>query len=118
MECCYPSYTLLSLEMYHHFRILHKYIHNRIIVKINKCVKDSFVVIGKEGSTSDGENFVQELWDNANLHFEEVKHLAKKELINILKMVEINTQHEVFVIRIEAAYIFPLVCILNLPFEI
>lgn len=48
-------------------------------MKINKCVKESFVVIGKEGSTSDGEVFVQKLWDNANLHFEEVKHLAKKD---------------------------------------
>lgn len=48
-------------------------------MKINKCVKKSFVVIGKEGSTSDGEIFVQELWDNANLHFEEVRHLAKKD---------------------------------------
>ena len=48
-------------------------------MKINKCVKESFVVIGKEGSTSDGEIFVQELWDNANFHFEEVKHLAKKD---------------------------------------
>ncbi|MDE7253421.1 MAG: GyrI-like domain-containing protein [Acetatifactor sp.] len=48
-------------------------------MKINKCVKESFVVIGKEGSTSDGETFVQELWDNANSHFEEVKHLAKKD---------------------------------------
>lgn len=47
-------------------------------MKINKCVK-TFVVIAKEGSASDGEFFVQELWDNANLHFEEVKHLAKKD---------------------------------------
>ena len=48
-------------------------------MKINKCVKESFVVIGKEGSTSDGEIFVQKLWEDANLHFEEVKHLAKKD---------------------------------------
>lgn len=48
-------------------------------MKINKCVKGSFVVIGKEGSTSDGENFIQKLWDNANLHFGEVQHLAKKD---------------------------------------
>lgn len=48
-------------------------------MKINKCVKESFVVIGKEGSTSDGETFIQELWDNAVHHFEEVKHLAKKD---------------------------------------
>ena len=48
-------------------------------MKINTCVKESFVVIGKEGSTLDGEGFVQELWDNANLHFEEVRQLAKKD---------------------------------------
>lgn len=48
-------------------------------MKINKCVKESFIVIGKEGSTSDGENFIQTLWDNVNSHFEEVKHLAKKD---------------------------------------
>ena len=45
-----------------------------INVKINKCVKESFIVIGKEGSTSDGENFIQTLWDNANSHFDEVKN--------------------------------------------
>ena len=48
-------------------------------MKINTCVKESFVVIGKEGSTSDGGSFVQELWDKANLHFEEVRQLAKKD---------------------------------------
>lgn len=50
-----------------------------IFVKINKCVKESFVVIGKEGSTLDGEDFIQKLWDNANSHFDEVQHLAKKD---------------------------------------
>ena len=45
-------------------------------MKINKCVKKSFVVIGREGSTSDGEAFIQKLWDNANFHFGEVRHLA------------------------------------------
>lgn len=29
-------------------------------MKIDKCVKESFAVIGKEESTSDGESFVQE----------------------------------------------------------
>lgn len=48
-------------------------------MKINKCIKESFVVIGKEGSTSKGENFIRELWDDANSHFEEVRHLAKKD---------------------------------------
>jgi hypothetical protein len=48
-------------------------------VKINTCVKEPFAVIGKEGSTLDGENFIQKLWDDANSHFEEVRHLAKKD---------------------------------------
>ena len=46
-------------------------------MKIEKCVKKSFAVIGKEGSTSDGEGFIKRLWDNANSHFEEIQHLAK-----------------------------------------
>lgn len=48
-------------------------------MKIDKCKKASFVVIGKEGSTSDGEGFIQKLWDDANSHFGEVQHLAKKD---------------------------------------
>lgn len=48
-------------------------------MKVNKCIKESFVVIGKEGSTLDGENFIQKLWENANSHFEEVRCLAKKD---------------------------------------
>lgn len=48
-------------------------------MEVNKCVKESFVVIGKEGSTLDGEGFIQKLWDNANSHFEEIQHLAKKD---------------------------------------
>lgn len=44
-----------------------------------KVVKKSFVVIGKEGSTFDGEGFIPKLWDDANTHFGEVAHLAKKD---------------------------------------
>ncbi len=44
-----------------------------------RCEKKSFVVIGKEGSTLDGAGFIQKLWDNANSHFAEVQHLAKKD---------------------------------------
>lgn len=43
------------------------------------CSKESFVVIGKEGSTEDGSGFVQRLWADANAHFAEVAHLAKKD---------------------------------------
>ncbi len=48
-------------------------------MKIEKCMKESFVVIGKEGSTNDGTGFIQRLWEDANSHFNEVAHLAKKD---------------------------------------
>ena len=48
-------------------------------MKIEKRTKDTFVVIGKEGSTLDGHGFIQKLWLDANAHFSEVHHLAKKD---------------------------------------
>ena len=48
-------------------------------MKVKRCAKESFVVIGKEGSTLDGEGFIQRLWVDANSHFGEVQHLAKKD---------------------------------------
>lgn len=48
-------------------------------MEINRCVKESFTVIGKEGSTGDGEGFIMRLWEDANSHFEEVAELAKKD---------------------------------------
>jgi len=44
-----------------------------------KLKKEAFIVIGKEGSTLDGAGFIQNLWDDANSHFNEVVHLAKKD---------------------------------------
>jgi len=46
---------------------------------IKKCTKESFSVIGKEGSTNSGSGFVKELWDEANSHFDEIDSLAKKD---------------------------------------
>lgn len=48
-------------------------------MEIKQCIKESFSVIGKEGSTKDGEGFIQKLWEEANSHFNEVAHLAKKD---------------------------------------
>lgn len=45
---------------------------------MRKIIKEAFVVIGKEGSTLDGAGFIQKLWNDANSHFSEVEHLAKK----------------------------------------
>ena len=44
-----------------------------------KVIKEKFVVIGKEGSTLDGEGFIQKLWNDANSNFSEVAHLAKRD---------------------------------------
>lgn len=41
--------------------------------------KPAFAVIGLEGSTADGEDFVQRLWEAANSRFGEVAHLAKTD---------------------------------------
>lgn len=49
------------------------------MLNIKTYIKESFVVIGKEGSTSDGSGFIQRLWADANAHFSEVAHLAKKD---------------------------------------
>ena len=48
-------------------------------MKIEKRIKSSFSVIGKEGSTLDGPGFIQKLWEDANSHFSEVQSLAKKD---------------------------------------
>lgn len=48
-------------------------------MKLEKCSKESFVVIGKEGSSKDGHGFVKKLWEDANSHFNEVVGIAKKD---------------------------------------
>ena len=48
-------------------------------MNIEKYRKESFVVIGKEGSTLDGPGFVQRLWAEANAGFGEVQSLAKRD---------------------------------------
>lgn len=48
-------------------------------MEINYCEMQSFVVIGKEGSTLEGSGFIQRLWKEANAAFNEIKPLAKKD---------------------------------------
>ena len=48
-------------------------------MRIEPIIKESFSVIGKEGSTEDGNGFIQKLWSSANSNFAEVAHLAKKD---------------------------------------
>ncbi|MCL2772173.1 MAG: GyrI-like domain-containing protein [Oscillospiraceae bacterium] len=46
---------------------------------IKSCIKESFSVIGKEGSTNDGDGFIQKLWEDANIHYNEIEALAKSD---------------------------------------
>lgn len=46
---------------------------------VNRCTKEAFPVIGKEGSTNDGDGFIQRLWEDANGHFDQIGHLAKRD---------------------------------------
>ena len=48
-------------------------------MKIELCRKGSFTVIGKEGSTEDGEGFIQKLWQDADEHFGEIADLVLKD---------------------------------------
>ena len=48
-------------------------------MKIEKMIKESFTVIGKEGSTADGPGFIQALWQDANEHFDQIEALAKRD---------------------------------------
>ena len=49
------------------------------VVKIETCRKEAFAVIGKEGSTAEGPGFIQRLWAEADAHFSEIAHLAKRD---------------------------------------
>ncbi len=49
-------------------------------MKIQRVVKESFAVIGIEGSTSDGKDFISKLWEKANNNFVQIAPLAKKDV--------------------------------------
>ncbi len=46
-------------------------------MNIERIIKPAFAVIGKEGSTADGPDFITHLWAEATAHFPEVQPLAK-----------------------------------------
>ncbi|WP_257467769.1 hypothetical protein [Bifidobacterium pseudolongum] len=41
------------------------------------------MVIGKEGTTADGDGFIQRLWADANAHFDEIRLLDKTDATGI-----------------------------------
>ena len=44
-----------------------------------RVLKPSFTVIGIEGSTDDGDGFIQKLWSEANARFSEIESLCKRD---------------------------------------
>lgn len=44
-----------------------------------ELIKPSFAVIGIEGSTDDGEGFIEKLWSEANCRFSEIAPLCKRD---------------------------------------
>ena len=44
-----------------------------------RCIKNAFTVIGREDSTHDGPGFIQNLWAEANAHFEEIAPLVMRD---------------------------------------
>lgn len=49
-------------------------------MNIERCTKNSFAVIGREGSTLDGKNFIQKLWDSVDFNFNDISDLALKDI--------------------------------------
>lgn len=49
---------------------------NNNTLTVTRMEKPAFCVIGKAGSTDDGDGFIARLWDDANAHFPEIAHLA------------------------------------------
>ncbi|MGN1022743.1 MAG: GyrI-like domain-containing protein [Lachnospiraceae bacterium] len=47
-------------------------------LRIEPFSKDAFAVIGMEGSTREGKDFVKRLWERANARFPEIAPLAKR----------------------------------------
>lgn len=47
-------------------------------MKIEKITKPAFAVIGRLGSTADGEGFIARLWQEANARFAEIEPLVKR----------------------------------------
>ena len=45
---------------------------------VEKITKPAFTVIGRMGSTDDGEGFIARLWQEANSHFGEIEPLVKR----------------------------------------
>lgn len=48
-------------------------------MQIRRCNRNAFSIIGKEGSTRDGEGFIRALWMDVNAHIEEIAPLISRD---------------------------------------
>ena len=48
-------------------------------MSILRVVKKEFTVIGIEGSTNDGNDFIAKLWNEANTRFAEIMNICKRD---------------------------------------
>ena len=56
-----------------------------------KAIQKAFVVVGKEGSTSEGEGFIQKLWKDANSHVSKGLYLEEVECVDQAEVVHDHT---------------------------
>ncbi len=52
---------------------------NNNALTITRMEKPAFSVIGKAGTTDDGDGFIARLWDDANANFPQIAHLVLKD---------------------------------------
>lgn len=52
-------------------------------MNIERIILPAVTVIGREGSTHDGPDFIQNLWVDANAHFAEIEPLVKRDASGI-----------------------------------
>ena len=52
-------------------------------MKIERMEKPAFAVIGRMGSTREGEGFIARLWQEANTHFGEIEPLVKRDAAGV-----------------------------------
>lgn len=47
-------------------------------MNIERIILPAVTIIGREGSTAEGQGFIQRLWADANAHFAEIEPLVKR----------------------------------------
>lgn len=54
---------------------------------MERMIKETFAVMGMEGSTEDGVDFIPNLWDRANTRYGEISHLVLRDADGVPTML-------------------------------